>query len=82
MGALPPVPVSGAGPGPWGDLPPMPPVVRSSASHAEGFFKSLRALRFFRGGPRLDAFLRAVGFAIRRWLGGGLDMLTAMLRLC
>ena len=27
MGALPPVPVSGAGPGRWGSLPPMPPVV-------------------------------------------------------
>eukprot|EP00438_Fugacium_kawagutii_P019439 Skav202637 [mRNA] locus=scaffold1942:36856:38901:- [translate_table: standard] len=30
MGALPSVPVSGAGPGPWGSLPPMPPVVRDS----------------------------------------------------
>ena len=27
MGALPSVPVSGAGPGPWGTIPPMPPVV-------------------------------------------------------
>ena len=27
MGALPSVPVSGAGPGPWGSPPPMPPVV-------------------------------------------------------
>eukprot|EP00913_Durusdinium_trenchii_P014124 g13257.t1 len=27
MGALPPVPVSGAGPGPWGTPPPLPPVV-------------------------------------------------------
>ena len=27
MGALPSVPVSGAGPGPWGTVPPMPPVV-------------------------------------------------------
>ena len=27
MGALPAVPVSGAGPGPWGTIPPMPPVV-------------------------------------------------------
>eukprot|EP00439_Symbiodinium_sp_Y106_P043739 s106_g5.t1 len=32
MGALPPVPVSGAGPGPWGALPPMPPVVAPAST--------------------------------------------------
>ena len=35
MGALPSVPVSGAGPGPWGALPPMPPVVRSLATPSD-----------------------------------------------
>ncbi|CAE6924906.1 unnamed protein product [Symbiodinium natans] len=32
MGALPSVPVSGAGPGPWGALPPMPPVVAPASA--------------------------------------------------
>ncbi|CAL1159549.1 unnamed protein product [Cladocopium goreaui] len=33
MGALPSVPVSGAGPGPWGTIPPMPPVVAPACSN-------------------------------------------------